>query len=142
MKATICFSRLLSCSLILTVSLSATSVLAAASNGRTTLAGSAPSWATTANYAAAADVTTDVGFRVYLGWTDPAAAESLARAVSDPRSSTYRKFLTPNQFRSRFSPAASDVAKVQNWLRSQGFSIVYSPQNNHYVSAEGSVSQL
>jgi hypothetical protein len=62
--------------------------------------------------------------------------------VSDPHSTTYRKFLTPNQFRSQFSPAAADVAKVQNWLRSQGFSIIYSPQNNHYVSAEGSVSQL
>ncbi len=142
MKATICFSRLLSCFLILTASLSTTSVFAAASGGRTTLVGSAPSWATTANYAAAADVTTDVGFRVYLGWTDPAGAESLARAVSDPRSATYRKFLTPNQFRSRFSPAASDVAKVQNWLRSQGFSVIYSPQNNHYISAEGSVAQL
>jgi subtilase family serine protease len=142
MKATICCSRLLSCSLILTASLSATSVLAAASSGRTTLVGSAPSWATTAKYVGAADAATDVGFRVYLGWTDPAGAESLARAVSDPRSSTYRKFLTPNQFRSRFSPAASDVAKVQNWLRSQGFSIIYSPQNNHYISAEGSVAQL
>jgi len=142
MKATICFSRLLSCSLILTALLSTTSVLAAASSGRTTLVGSAPSWATAANYAAAADATTDVGFRVYLGWTDPAAAESLARAVSDPRSTTYRKFLTPNQFRSRFSPAASDVAKVQNWLRGQGFSVIYSPQNNHYISAEGSVAQL
>jgi subtilase family serine protease len=142
MKATICFSRLLSCSLILTASLSATSVFAAASSGRTTLVGSAPSWATAAKYVGAADAATDVGFRVYLGWTDPAGAESLARAVSDPRSSTYRKFLTPNQFRSRFSPAASDVAKVQNWLRSQGFSIIYSPQNNHYISAEGSVAQL
>jgi subtilase family serine protease len=142
MKTRICFSRLLSCALILTASLSATSVLAAASSGRTTLVGSAPPWATAAKHVGAADAATDVGFRVYLGWTDPAGAESLARAVSDPRSATYRKFLTPNQFRSRFSPAASDVAKVQNWLRSQGFSIVYSPQNNHYISAEGSVAQL
>src|SRR5712672_1570299 len=142
MKATICFSSLLSCSLILTATLSTTSVLAAASSGRTTLVGSAPPWATAAKNVGVADAATDVGFRVYLGWTDPAGAESLARAVSDPRSATYRKFLTPNQFRSQFSPAAADVAKVQNWLRSQGFSIVYSPQNNHYVSAEGSVSQL
>src|SRR5260221_8216723 len=142
MKATICFSRLPSCLRIFTASLSPTSVVAAASGGRPTLVGSAPSWAATANDAAARDVPTDVGFRVYLGWIDPAGAESLARAVSDPRSATYRKFLTPNQFRSRFSPAASDVAKVQNWLRSQGFSVIYSPQNNHYISAEGSVAQL
>src|SRR5712664_370309 len=149
MPATNCLSRLLSCSLLLTAALSTTPVLAAASSARTTaasartiLVGAVPSWATRENYVAAADASTDVGFRVYLGWTNPAAAESLARAVSDPNSTTYGKFLTPNQFRSQFSPAASDVAKVQNWLHSQGFSIVYSPQNNHYVSAEGSVSQL
>jgi len=134
--------RLLSCSLVLTTTLSTTPVLAAASSARTILVGAVPSWATKENYVAAADVATDVGFRVYLGWTNPVAAESLAHAVSDPHSISYGQFLTPNQFRSRFSPAASDVAMVQNWLRSQGFSIVYSPKNNHYVSAEGSVSQL
>jgi len=149
MQAPNCLSRFLSCSLILTATLSATPVLAAAASARTTaasprtlLVGAVPSWATRENYVAAADGTTDVGFRVYLGWTNPAAAEALARAVSDPHSTTYGKFLTPNQFRSQFSPAAADVAKVQNWLRNQGFSIIYSPQNSHYVSAEGSVSQL
>ena len=142
MQATNCLSRLLSLALISMAALSATPALAAASSARTTLAGSAPSWATRENYVAAADAATDVGFRVYLGWTDPAAAESLARAVSDPHSTAYGKFLTPAQFRGRFSPAAADVAKVQNWLRSQGFSVIYSPQNNHYVSAEGSVAQL
>jgi subtilase family serine protease len=149
MQATNGLSRLLSCSLILTATLSTTPVLAAASSSSTTaagprtiLVGGVPSWAARENYVGAADPATDVGFRVYLGWTNPAAAEALARAVSDPHSTTYGKFLTPNQFRSQFSPAASDVAKVQNWLRSQGFSVVYSPQNNHYVSAEGSVAQL
>jgi subtilase family serine protease len=126
----------------LTATLSTTPVLAAAASARTILVGTVPSWATRENYVGAADGTTDVGFRVYLGWTDPVAAEALARAASDPHSTTYGKFLTPNQFRSQFSPAASEVAKVQTWLRSQGFSVVYSPQNNHYVSAEGSVSQL
>jgi subtilase family serine protease len=114
----------------------------AANNARTTLAGSAPSWATAAKYAGPADPATDVGFRVYLGWTNPGAAEALARAVSDPHSASYGKYLTPNQFRSQFAPAASDVAKVQNWLKGQGFTVINTPQNNHYVSAEGSVAQL
>jgi subtilase family serine protease len=30
---------------------------------------------------------------------------------------------------------------VQTWLKSQGFSVEYTPQNNHYVSAEGTVAQ-
>src|SRR6202011_4756 len=106
------FARLVSCALIFTATLSTTPVLAVDSIDRTLLVGSAPSWAVPANYVAAAEPTTDVGFRVYFGWTNPAAAEVLARAVSDPRSTYYGLYLTPNQFRSQFSPAANDVAKV------------------------------
>src|SRR4030081_2844159 len=104
MQAANCLSRLLFCSLILTATLP-TPVLAAASSDRTLLVGSAPSWAVPANYVAAAEPTTDVGFRVYFGWTNPAAAEALARAVSDPQSTSYGQYLTPDQFHSQFSPA-------------------------------------
>ena len=31
---------------------------------------------------------------------------------------------------------------VQSWLRNQGFSVEYTPANNHYVSAEGTVAQV
>jgi subtilase family serine protease len=82
-----------------------------------------------------------VGFRVYLGWIDPNGAAALAKAVSDPHSSSYGQYLTPNQFRSRFAPSASDTAKVQNWLKSQGLDITYTPQNNHYISVEGTLAQ-
>jgi subtilase family serine protease len=142
MQAAYRLARLLCCSLVLTAALSTTPVFAADSIDRTLLVGSAPSWAIPANYVAAAEPTSDVGFRVYFGWTNPAAAEALARAVSDPHSTSYGQYLTPNQFRSQFSPAPNDVAKVENWLRSQGFSVIYTPKNNHYVSAEGSVAQL
>jgi subtilase family serine protease len=113
----------------------------AANEGRTTLAGSAPAWAKSNNAIGSADSTASVGFRVYLGWRDPAGAAAVAKAVSDPSSSSYRQYLTPQQFRKAYAPAANDVAKVQNWLKSQGFDVQYTPQNNHYVSAEGTVAQ-
>jgi subtilase family serine protease len=80
-------------------------------------------------------------FRVYLDWQDADAAAAYARAVSDPRSSSYKKFLTPGQFRSRFAPSASQVGSVRTWLAQQGFDVTYTPSNNHYVAAEGSVAQ-
>ena len=82
-----------------------------------------------------------MGFRVYLGWSDPAGADALARAVSDPLSAQYGQYLTPVQFRQQFAPSQASVVAVQQWLRSQGFSIVYTPANNHYVAAEGTVAQ-
>ena len=107
---------------------------------RAALPGSVPSWATSSNLVGPADASTDVGFRVYLAWRNPAAAESLARAVSDPGSASYGQYLTPQQFRSQFAPTASQVAQLANWLRARGLAVRYAPQNNHYVSAEGTLA--
>src|SRR5437879_3839442 len=129
-----CFSIRLLCLL-------ASFALAAAAQGQTKLPGSVPSWANAKNYVAAANSSDDIGFRVYLAWNNPSAVEALAEAVSDPASSSYRRYLTPEQFRQRFAPSQAQVNAVQSWLRSQGFTVEYTPLNNHYVSAEGTVVQ-
>jgi subtilase family serine protease len=114
-------------------------VASAAPNARSTITGSQPPWATPAHLKGAAASTASVGFRVYLGWrADPTA---LDRAVSTPGSSQYGQYLSAAQFRDQFAPSAKDVAAVQKWLRSQGFQVDYTPANNLYVSAEGTVAQ-
>jgi subtilase family serine protease len=115
--------------------------LSVAARAQTKLPGSAPAWASAKNLVTAANPSDDVGFRVYLGWNNPSAVESLAQAVSDPASANYRNYLTPAQFRQQFAPSQAQVVAVQSWLRSQGFRVVDTPQNNHYVSAEGTVAQ-
>ena len=115
--------------------------LVQAAGNNTVLHGSKPAWANSKNYANSADAKAGIGFRVYLGWNNPSGAEALAKAVSNPRSSAYRHYLTPAQFRAQFAPTANQVAQVQSWLTSQGFGLVYTPANNHYVSAQGTVAQ-
>jgi subtilase family serine protease len=115
------------------------SAMGAASSA--TLHGSAPGWAKKGNFLGAADPAGTVGFRVYLGWNDEAGAEALAKSVSDPSSSSYGRYLTPSDFRKRFAPTQAQVGAVQSWLRSQGFKVDYTPANNHYVAAEGTVAQ-
>src|SRR5262245_39676062 len=112
-----------------------------AQSQRATLTGSVPSWATSSRFKSHADTTNYVGFRLYLGWQDAAAAEALARAVSDPRSSSYGRYLTPAQFRQAYAPSQASINAVRSWLQAQGFSIVDVPANNHYVAAEGTVAQ-
>ena len=112
----------------------------AASRGK--LAGSVPSWAKASSLKGAASASDPVTFRVYLAWRDPDGAAALARAVSDPRSASYGKVLTPAQFRQRFAPSEADVKAVKSWLTDQGFDVVYTPANNHYVAAEGTVAQV
>jgi subtilase family serine protease len=125
----------------LALALLSTTVSMAAPSGKAALNGSAPRWANSSNYTGPADANDSVGFRVYLGWRDAAAAEALARAVSDPRSSQYANYLSPQQFRKQFSPSNADIQNVQSWLKSQGFSVDYTPANGHYVAAEGTVAQ-
>jgi subtilase family serine protease len=112
-----------------------------AATARSVLHGSAPSWANAKNYAGAAPSSDTVGFRVYLVWNNEAAVQGLAQAVSDPKSSSYRQYLTPAQFHQQFAPSQAQVGAVQSWLRSQGFNVEYTPQNNHYISAEGTIAQ-
>jgi subtilase family serine protease len=114
---------------------------AAAPSDRATLTGSVPAWASSANFKSAVASTDPIGFRVYLGWSDPSAVEALARSVSDPGSASYGRYLTPQEFRQQFAPSQSSVNAVKSWLSSQGFSIVYTPMNNHYVEVEGTVAQ-
>jgi subtilase family serine protease len=140
MKSNCWFNRLIFAAATFLVIL-LTSALVFGQSSRAVLKGSKPSWAKSGNYAGTAAANANIGFRVYLGWRNSAGAEALARAVSDPRSSSYRHYLTPAQFRQQFAPSAAQVAQVQSWLTSQGFSLVYTPKNNHYVSAEGTVGQ-
>ena len=113
-----------------------------AATGNAVLKGSIPAWANSKNLVGTADPGGDVGFRVYLGWSNDSAVQALASAVSDPSSSSYRKFLTPAQFRQEFAPSQAQVGAVQTWLKSQGFSVEYTPQNNVTIpdSLSGMVS--
>jgi subtilase family serine protease len=113
----------------------------AAPPAQATLHGSAPAWANSRHFVASADPAGNVGFRVYLGWRNPAAADALAKAVSDPRSASYGQYVTPAGFRKQFAPSQAQVGAVQSWLRSQGFTVDYTPTNNRYVAAEGTVGQ-
>jgi len=105
------------------------------------LRGSVPAWANSKSLVGAADPAGSVRFRVYLGWNKAGAAQSVARAVSDPHSSSYGRYLTPAQFRERFAPTKLQVGRVQSWLRGQGFTVNYTPTNKHYVSAIGTVAR-
>ena len=116
-------------------------VPAGAASGRATVKGDVPPWATSSSFRRDADASQDIGFRVYLGWNDDAQVQSLAQAVSTPGSRSYHQYMTPAQFRQRFSPSQASVNTVTSWLKSQGFSVVDVPANNHYVSAEGTVAQ-
>ena len=131
--------------LLVVIGMTAGLLVAAASAGAAsdpaTLRGSKPSWANPLFRVGTPDAQTAVGFRVYLGWRNPAAAAALARRVSNPRSSSYGQYLSPATFRQRFAPTQAQVSAVRTWLKSQGFHVVYTPSNKHYVAVQGTLAK-
>jgi subtilase family serine protease len=109
---------------------------------RSAIPGTKPAWATSTNLVGHVSGSEKIGFRLYLGWRNADAAVALARAVSNPKSASYRQFLSAATFRQRFAPSASDVAAVQNWLKASGFSITHTPANRHFVAAQGTAAQV
>lgn len=69
----------------------------------------------------AADSTVD--FELVLNPRDAAGAQAEALAAATPGSPSYRRFLTPEQWESRFSPTRHQVAQVTAWLHTQGLRV-------------------
>ena len=115
---------------------------ASASNPRSTLPGSTPGWATPARRRASAVTGQHLRFRVYLAMRDRAGAEAMARAVSDPASSSYHQYLSVDAVRARFAPTQASVDSIRTWLQSTGVKVGYVPDNHQFVEATGTVDQV
>ncbi len=115
---------------------------ASASPGRYALRGTAPRWLSQANNLGATPSADQVQFGVLLQMRNQAGAESALQAISDPTSASYGQWLSNGAFNAAYGPSSSDVAAVQNWLRSQGFTVTTTLPSGMLVEASGSVAQV
>jgi len=95
---------------------------------RTVLGGTTPTWAAGTGRSRSAalsaqQLASTVTARVYLASRDQSGLDALARAVSDPRSKSFRHFLSAAQVRARFAPDPERTAAVRSWLASAGFTV-------------------
>jgi subtilase family serine protease len=114
----------------------------AAPQGRHPLDGSMPKWLHQAHDMGASSTTQQMNFGVLLGMRDQAGAMATLKAISDPASSSYGKWLTNAEFNARYAPARSSVTAVQAWLRSEGFRVTKTLPSGMYVEASGSVAKV
>ena len=77
-----------------------------------------------------------------LGMRDQAGAEATLKAISDPTNASYGQWLSNSAFDAKYGPASADVSAVQNWLRSQGFTVTSTLPSGMLVEASGSVAQV
>jgi subtilase family serine protease len=70
------------------------------------------------------------------------ALQGLLTAQQDPTSSSYRQWLTPEQFNAQFGMAASDVGKVTAWLGAQGLTVIEVARGGGFVRFSGTAAQV
>jgi uncharacterized protein (TIGR03437 family) len=72
---------------------------------------------------------------------DPSLDRFLAD-LQDPASSDYHRWLTPEQFASRFGLSQSDIAKITSWLASQGLRVTQVARGRHWITVSGTAERV
>jgi subtilase family serine protease len=68
--------------------------------------------------------------------------ELLITQQSDPSSSNFHHWLTPQQFGQMYGPADADIAKITNWLQSQGFTVENVANGRGTIEFSGTAGQV
>ncbi|WP_030614013.1 S53 family peptidase [Streptomyces achromogenes] len=105
---------------------------------RDVLKGTKPLWATAKADKGATPDGARVTARVYLAGRDAAGLAAYAKAVSDPASPLYGKYLSAKQTQARFGATKAQVAAVKSWLTSAGLTVT--EVTPRYVAVSGDVA--
>jgi uncharacterized protein (TIGR03437 family) len=71
-----------------------------------------------------------------------AELETLLEQQRDPASPNYRKWLAPEQFAERFSASRGDIAKVAQWLESEGLTVERQSRGRNWIAFSGTAAAV
>jgi len=114
-------------------------------NARVTLKGTVHPLANAANDRGAAPDSMPLDrIQVVLKRSDAqeSALKQLINDLHTPGSPSYHKWLTPDQFGKQFGPSDQDIATVESWLQSHGFSITKLNAGKQTLEISGNVAQF
>ena len=103
------------------------------------IARTAPSWVAHTKAVGAAPRAGTSTFKVYLA--PQGGLESLkadVAKVSDPKSATYRKFVSAKQYHAKYDATAAAAAEVSDWLESNDLKVTSTEAHRRYLSVTGS----
>jgi len=70
------------------------------------------------------------------------ALHQLIQDMHTPGNASYHKWLTPQQFGSQFGPSDQDIATVESWLQSHGFSVKQVTPGKQAIEFSGNAGQF
>jgi subtilase family serine protease len=111
-----------------------------AQSARVPLPGTVPQWTAQAADQGLVATSAAVTARVYLAGQDSPGLAALARAVSDPASPQYGRFLSAAETARRFGATAAQLSAVRAWLTASGFTVTEA--NPHYLAVRGDAAAV
>jgi len=88
------------------------------------------------------DATQTIEVMIWLKVRNRAALDQLSSALYDPTSPSYRRWITPAEFETRFAPSAADAATVARFFIAHDLSVVEVGPKNMWVKARGTVGAV
>lgn len=70
------------------------------------------------------------------------ALDALVQAQHDPKSPSYRQWISAEEYGSRFGASTADVARVSAWLTSHGFTVEPVPAGRRAIIFSGNAAQV
>jgi Pro-kumamolisin, activation domain len=101
-----------------------------------------PAAVATAPFVGPLPAASQVQLSVGLPLRNPQDLKTLLTQVSDPHSSKYRQYLTPNAFAAAYGPMATDYQKLISFATSNGLSITKTYGNNQLLDVIGTVANI
>jgi subtilase family serine protease len=98
--------------------------------------------ATPSRLVASTAASADVQFSLGLKLRNKASAVAFAEAVSNPKSSQYRHFLSTAKWERLYSPAQSSVEAATAWLTSEGITVKSVASDRMAINAVGSAAAV
>ena len=83
-----------------------------------------------------------LGLEVSLTPRNKASLDAFVRAVADPRSKSYRHYLTVAQYAAAYGATAAQVAQVTSYLKSEGLSVGQVTANHLTLPVSGTAAQV
>jgi subtilase family serine protease len=90
----------------------------------------------------AEDQSKQISVTLWLAHHDQANFDEAVREMYDRSSANYHHFLTLKEYEARFAPCATELATVRQHLQANNLHVTAVDKMNHYVTAEGRVSDV
>jgi len=77
-----------------------------------------------------------------LPLSDPQGLRNFLQEVYDPNSTNFHRFLTPEQFTTRFGPATQDYEALRSFAKTNGLSVTHTYGNRLLLDVNGKASDI